>query len=49
MFAFSISSKRPHLDTSDVTQRPTETSRHCRDMVEEMEESQITSNDDNVI
>lgn len=49
MFAFCASSKRPRPDTSDVTQRPTETWRRCRDMVEEMEESQITSNEDNII
>lgn len=38
----------PRLD-SDVTQRSTEKSQHCSDRGEEMEDSQITSNEDNVI
>lgn len=49
MFVCSTSRKPPHLETSDVMQRPNAKSLHCRDAVEEKEESQITCNEDNII
>lgn len=48
-FVCAASNNCPHLDTSDVAQRPTEKSQRCGNTAEETEDSQITSNKDNII